>query len=79
MRKFIAERIITCQCSNENHGISLTKRDFHLQNGNLVYKIGFSLTKRDSWITNGDLGFQFTRVYSKNNNFMSNILILHCI
>ena len=39
MCKFIAERIITCQCTNENPGNSLTKRDFRLQSGNLVYKM----------------------------------------
>jgi len=45
--KFISERIITCQCTNENLGNSLTKRDFRLQSGNLVYKMRFSFTKRD--------------------------------
>ena len=60
--KFIAERIITCQCTNENPGNSLTKRDFRLQSGNLVYKMRFSFTKRDSWVTNGTLALHFTRV-----------------
>ena len=58
--KFIAERIITCQCTNENLGNSLTKRDFRLQSGNLVYKMRFSFTKRDSWVTNGTLALHFT-------------------
>ena len=58
--KFIAERIITCQCTNENPGNSLTKRDFRLQSGNLVYKMRFSFTKRDSWVTNGTLALHFT-------------------
>lgn len=67
MCKFIAERIITCQCTNENLGNSLTKRDFRLQSGNLVYKMRFSFTKRDSWVTNGTLALptlalHFTRV-----------------
>ena len=60
VRKFIAERIITCQCTNENLGNSLTKRDFRLQSGNLVYKMRFSFTKRDSWVTNGTLALHFT-------------------
>ena len=60
MCKFIAERIITCQCTNENPGNSLTKRDFRLQSGNLVYKMRFSFTKRDSWVTNGTLALHFT-------------------
>ena len=60
MCKFIAERIITCQCTNENLGNSVTKRDFRLQSGNLVYKMRFSFTKRDSWVTNGILGLLFT-------------------
>ena len=60
MCKFIAERIITCQCTNENLGNSLTKRDFRLQSGNLVYKMRFSFTKRDSWVTNGTLALHFT-------------------
>ena len=41
-------------------GNSLTKRDFRLQNGNLVYKMRFSFTKRDSWVTNGTLALHFT-------------------
>lgn len=61
MCKFIAERIITCQCTNENLGNSLTKRDFRLQSGNLVYKMRFSFTKRDSWVTNGTLALHFTK------------------
>ena len=60
MCKFIAERIITCQCTNENPGNSLTKRDFRLQSGNLVYKMRFSFTKRDSCVTNGTLVLHFT-------------------
>ena len=60
VRKFIAERIITCQCTNENPGNSLTKRDFRLQSGNLVYKMRFSFTKRDSCVTNGTLALHFT-------------------
>ena len=60
MCKFIAERIITCQCTNENPGNSLTKRDFRLQSGNLVYKMRFSFTKRDSCVTNGTLILHFT-------------------
>ena len=66
MCKFIAERIITCQCTNENLGNSLTKRDFRLQSGNLVYKMRFSFTKRDSWVTNGTLALHFTpAIYKK--------------
>ena len=61
MCKFIAERIITCQCTNENLGNSLTKRNFRLQSGNLVYKMRFSFTKRDSWVTNGTLALHFTK------------------
>ena len=44
-------------------GNSLTKRDFRLQNGNLVYKMRFSFTKRDSWVTNGTLALHFTDIY----------------
>ena len=58
--KFIAERIITCQCTNENPGNSLTKRDFRLQSGKLAYKTRFSFTKRDSRVTNGTLALHFT-------------------
>ena len=43
-----------------NLGNSLTKRDFRLQSGNLVYKMRFSFTKRDSWVTNGTLALHFT-------------------
>ncbi len=39
MCKFVAERIITCQCTNENLGNSLTKA-------------GFSFTKRESRLQN---------------------------
>lgn len=67
MCKFIAERIITCQCTNENLGNSLTKRDFRLQSGNLVYKMRFSFTKRDSWVTNGTLALHFTKKTLKND------------
>lgn len=38
----------------------LTKRDFHLQTGNLGYKTGLSFTNRDFWIINGILGLLFT-------------------
>jgi hypothetical protein len=47
---------------NEKSGISFTKWDFHLQNGNLVCKTGFLFTKRDSWVTNGTLGLQLTQI-----------------
>jgi len=60
VRKFIAERIIPYQCTNENPGILLTKQDFNLQNGNLGYKTGFSFAKRDSCTANGNLDQQFT-------------------
>lgn len=66
---------------NVNSGISLTKRDFRLQKGNLAYKMRFSLTKRESCRTNGNLNLQFsknmlcmtivlkkTRKYVINNN-----------
>ena len=62
VRIFPAKRIITCQGTNENPGISLTKGDFHLQNENLVYKSRFLLTKRESWITNGTLALLFTKI-----------------
>lgn len=65
MCKFIAERIITCQCTNENPENSLTKRDFRLQSGNLVYKMRFSFTKRDSCVTNGTLILHFTEKKQK--------------
>ena len=39
--KAIEQRIITYPCVNENPGILLTKRDFHLQSGNLAYKTRF--------------------------------------
>ena len=58
--KFIAERIITCQCTNENPGISLTKREIRLQSGKFAYKTRFSFTKRDSRVTNGTLALHFT-------------------
>ncbi len=57
--KFIAERIISYN-GNENSGIWLTNRDFHLQTGNLGYKTGLSFTKRESWVTNGILSLLFT-------------------
>ena len=60
VRKFIAERIISYRNRNENSGILLTNREFHLQTGNLAYKTGFSFTKRDSWVTKGILGLLFT-------------------
>lgn len=58
--KFIAERIISYRNRNENSGILLTNREFHLQTGNLAYKTGFSFTKRESWVTKGILGLLFT-------------------
>lgn len=63
VHKFSAKRIITCQGTNENTGISLTKREFRLQKGNLAYKTGFSFTKRESCVTNGTLGLLFTYTY----------------
>jgi len=57
---FSAERIISCQGTHENSGISLTKRDFRLQKGIFAYKTGISFTKWDSWSTNGTLGLLFT-------------------
>ena len=42
-----------------NYGKSLTKRDFHLQNGISDYKMCFSFTKWDSRVTNGNLVLQF--------------------
>ena len=60
VRKFIAERIISYRNRNENSGILLTNREFHLQTGNLAYKTGFSFTKRESWVTKGILGLLFT-------------------
>ena len=46
--KFIAERIITCQCTNENPGNSLTKRESRLQNEIFIYKERLLGYKRDS-------------------------------
>ena len=60
VHKFSAKRIITCQGTDENTGISLTKGDFRLQKGNLAYKTGFSFTKGESCVTNGTLGLLFT-------------------
>ena len=37
-----AKRIIPCRAENENQGISLTKQDFHLQNGTLGLQTGLS-------------------------------------
>lgn len=51
MRKFIAERIISYRNRNENSGILLTNRDFHLQTGNLGYKTEFSFTNGESRVT----------------------------
>jgi len=51
VRKFIAERIITYLCVNENPGILLTKREFHLQTGNPGYKTGVLYYKWDSRLT----------------------------
>ncbi|MBR1848511.1 MAG: hypothetical protein IJ791_04665, partial [Lachnospiraceae bacterium] len=51
--------------THENSGISLTKRDFRLQKGNLAYKTGISFTKWDSWNTNGTLGLLFTQNKTK--------------
>ena len=62
VRKFIAERIISYRNGNENSGILLTNRDFHLQTGNLDYKTGLSFTKRESCVTNGILGLLFTNL-----------------
>ena len=61
VRKFIAERIISYRNGNENSGILLTNRDFHLQTGNLDYKTGLSFTNGESWVTNGILGLLFTK------------------
>jgi len=77
VRKFIAERIIPYQCVDENTGMWLTKRDFHLQKGNLAYKTGLLITKRDSCVTNGILGLLFTSLITsvywletKKNNYL---------
>ena len=48
-------------------GVLLSKREFHLQNGILGYKIGNSFSKRDSRYTNGTFVFQLT--------FIENIFI----
>ena len=64
---FSAERIISCQGTHENSGISLTKRDFRLQKGILAYKTGISFTKWDSWSTSGTLGLLFTEVTNLNS------------
>ena len=61
VRKFIAERIISYRNGNENAGILLTNRDFHLQTGNLGYKTGLSFTNGESWVTNGILVLLFTK------------------
>ena len=66
VRKFIAERIISYRNGNENSGILLTNRDFHLQTGNLDYKTGLSFTNGESWVTNGILSLLFTN-YNINN------------
>ena len=58
--KFIAERIISYRNGNENSGILLAKRDFHLQTGNLGYKTGLSFTNGESWVTNWILSLLFT-------------------
>ena len=42
VRKFIAERIISYRNRNENSGILLTNRDFHLQTGILGLQMEFS-------------------------------------
>ena len=60
MCRFPAERIITYRFGKEKYGISFTKRERRLQNGNLAYKTGLSFTNWDTWITNGTLGLQFT-------------------
>ena len=60
VHKFIADRIITYQSTNENPGNSFAKRDFRLQRGKRVYKTGFLFTKGDFWVTNGNLGLLFT-------------------
>ena len=64
VRKFIAERIISYRNENENSGILLTNRDFHLQTGNLACKPGLSFTKLESWFTNGILSLLFTLLQS---------------
>ena len=48
-----------------NYGKSLTKRDFHLQNGISDYKMCFSFTKWDSRVTNGNLVLQFIIIQNK--------------
>ena len=58
-------------------GNSLTKRDFRLQNGNLVYKMRFSFTKRDSWVTNGTLALHFT--YTKYTHVLKSIFFVRYI
>lgn len=73
VRKFIAERIISYRNRNENSGILLTNREFHLQTGNLAYKTGFSFTKRESWVTKGILGLLFT----KHNNLFHITLYIY--
>ena len=42
VHKFIAERIISYRNENENSGILLANRDFHLQSGSLRLQMGFS-------------------------------------
>ncbi|WP_306769049.1 hypothetical protein, partial [Agathobacter rectalis] len=63
-----AERIISYRNRNENSGILLTNREFHLQTGNLAYKTGFSFTKRESWVTKGILGLLFTLLINNLKN-----------
>lgn len=46
--------------TNVNSGKLLTKRESHLQNGKVGYKMGFSFAKWDSWFTNGILVLLFT-------------------
>ena len=52
---------ISYRNGNENSGILLTNRDFHLQTGNLGYKTGLSFTKRESCVTNGILSLLYTQ------------------
>ena len=74
VRKFIAERIISYRNGNENSGILITNRDFHLQTWNLGYKTGLSFTNGDSWVTNGILGLLFTPTVNLRYPSLKNIL-----
>ena len=74
--QIIVERIISYRNGNENPGILLTNRDFHLQTGNLAYKPGLSFTKWESWFTNGILSLLFTNIDSLNFICLKIILTL---